>query len=420
MQKLSSNSTENPFNTRITIEEGSWISSILNVGAVVGPVIFGNLTDRIGRKNALIYASVPIMISYALMSFSKVISLFYLARFLSGISVGAICNLAPVYIGETVSSNNRGALSSCFAIFLSLGMLFSFCVGPYVSLKVFNLILAVFPGIFVIVFSLCAPESTYFFLQKGQYELAQKTLQRMRGNSINVEKELLEIQDQFKQVEYTSFFQLFKSKGLKKALTIELCLMIFEQFSGIMAVLYYSETIFKQAGVQLDSAVCSIFVGLVQLVASISTPLVIDRLGRKTLLQISAIGMVLSEAPLGTYGYLKENNYDVSSWSVLPIVCLLLFTLCYNFGYGPVPWIMMGELFPLNAKAYASLLSSSFSLAIAFLVGKYFQTMAAMIGMGGTFWLFTINCIISIPFTHYFVIETKGKTLRQIEKELEC
>lgn len=418
LEKLSTNGADNPLNAIITEEEGSWISALVSFGAAIGPFIFGNLANKIGRKYTLLAIGIPVLIGYLLMSFSKSLTFFYIARLLCGLSAGGACNIVPVYTAEIASSYNRGALSSLFNVFVCAGMLFSYCVGPFVNVKAFNLTLAVFPLIFIVLFFILGCETPFFYSQKGEHDLAQQSLQKIRGTK-DVEEELSTIRKQIMDAGHGNFVDIFKSKPLTRAFIIPVGLMVFQQLSGILAVFNYAQTIFKQAGVAISPALCSIIIGIVQMIASFVTPLVIERLGRKVLLQISAIGMLLSQGPLGTYCYLKDHNYDVSSIAILPIICLMVFIAAYNVGYGPLPWSLMGELFPTNVKCSASLFITFFSWAMAFIVAKYFQSIASAVGMGVAFWIFAIGCGISVPFTHLVVIETKGKSFRQIQKELE-
>lgn len=418
LDKLSSAGNENPFDRGITEDEGSWISSLLSLGAAFGPFIYGNLTRKIGRKYTLLGTGIPLLIGYLLMSFTKSIIFFYIARFLCGIATGGICNLIPVYIGEIASSHNRGALSSLFNVHLCAGMVFTFCVGPYLSVMTFNMILVLFPALFLVLFFVMGPETAYYHIQKGEYDLARGILQKVRG-STEVNEELEAIRKQIEGAGTGSFLDIFKSKTLKKALFIALGLMVFQQLSGILAIFNYAQNIFEQAKVDISPTICSIIIGAVQFATSFVTPLVIDRSGRKPLLHISSVGMVVSHVPLGVYCYLNDHHKDVSSITVLPIICLMLFIATYTFGFGSLPWTIMGELFPPNVKSPASLCVTFFSWAMAFVVTKYFKTITNALGMGVVFWIFATSCAISIPFTHFIVTETKGKSLREIQEELE-
>lgn len=407
------------FDPPLTLDQISWVSSLLNLGAAVGPLIFGNLSDRIGRKYTILGTGIPLLLGFLMMAFSRSVAVYYVARFLSGLSVGGVFNVIPVYISEIASQHNRGALSALLNLLLCAGMLFTYCLGPYVNVTTFNIILVFFPALFLVSFFLIGPESAYFYIQNEKYHLAKDCLQKVRPASVKVEEELNLIRTKIQEDGQGSFFDIFKTKELKKAFGITIGLMVFQQFTGIIAVLYYAEKIFKNAGVDLDPAICTIIIGLVQFLTAFVTPLVIDRLGRKMLLIISSVGMVISEAPLGTYSFFKDKGHDVSSIAMLPVICLIVYIITYNFGYGPLPWTIMGELFPTNVKSAASVFLTFFCWSLAFLVARFFEPVALAIGNGTAYWIFSVSCGISIAFDYFIVIETKGKSLHEIQEELK-
>ncbi|KAJ8931868.1 hypothetical protein NQ314_015134 [Rhamnusium bicolor] len=408
-----------PFDEALSTEQTSWISALLPLGAVLGPFIFGYLADRIGRKNTLLVCGVPFLISYLLLAFGKLVGLYYAARFISGLSLGGVFTVVPMYIGEIAENSNRGALVSMMNVFLCFGLLFSYSIGPYVSILLYNLILAIFPGIYLVLFFFLAPESPHYYVSKHEHDLAKSALQRIRGSdSQSLEKELIDIQTKIKEEGYATFFDIFKSKGLIKAFIISTCLVAFQQLSGINVVLFYAQTIFEEAGTSLAPEACSIIIGGVQFGTSFISPLLADRLGRKILLYFSAIGMVVSEVPLGLYSYLNDHGTDVSSISFLPILCLIAYIITYNSGFGPLPWAIMGELFPSNVKSFASSSTAAVCWFFGFLITKYFKSISDSIGMGPSFWIFSGFCLAAIPFCIFYVFETKGKSFQEIQDAL--
>ncbi|KAJ8942448.1 hypothetical protein NQ318_002660 [Aromia moschata] len=415
LPKLES-SEKTPFPKALTSEEASWISALLPLGAVFGPFVFGFLADKIGRKYSLLSCAIPYIVSYPLLAFSKTSVLYYVARFISGLAVGGVFTVIPMYVGEISTDSNRGALGSSMNCFITSGLLFSYIVGPYVSIVLFNLILTVFPVLFLMLFVILGTESPHYYVSKEQHDMARTVLHKLRGYQDHVvDKELLEIQAKIKEEGNGTFLDIFKSRGLIKAFIISVGLLAFQQFSGINAVLFYAQTIFKEAGTSLEPEICSIILGVVQFAASFVTPLVVERLGRKVLLLVSAAGMIISEAVLGTYGYLKDHDHDVSSISFLPILCIILYIITYNVGYGPLPWTIMGELFPSNVKSAASSVSAAICWFLGFLIAKYFKNISDSIGMGPSFWIFSACCVMSVPFCLLYVIETKGKSLQEIQ-----
>lgn len=196
--------------------------------------------------------------------------------------------------------------------------------------------------------------------------------------------------------------------------------MLFQQFSGVNAVIFYTSSIFSAAGSDLDANISSIIVGVVQFVSTFVSTLVVDRLGRKILLIGSAAVMCICQLLLGVFFYLKdddENSVESIGW--LPLLSLCLFMVAFSLGFGPIPWMMVSELFPPSTKGFASSLASCFNWILAFLVTKFFTNLKDAMGSGPTFWLFMAILAVGTCFVVFFVRETKGKTVEEIQRELE-
>ncbi|KAJ8932363.1 hypothetical protein NQ314_014730 [Rhamnusium bicolor] len=412
-----SDSTSSLLKDDVSSEEYTWVSSLVTLGAAIGPFIYGYLSNKFGRKYVLLSMGVPFLISYITVAYAKTVYLFYFARLLAGLAVGGVFAILPVYVGEITTKINRGTLSATMSCAVCLGFLFSYVFGPYLSVMLFNLILAIFPALFLVLFSVVGVECPHYYLHKQQNDMAKASLQKIRAYVKNevLEKELLEIQAKISEEGHGSIFDIFRSRGATKAFIVAVGLLIFQQFSGINAVLFYSQTIFKQTGASLEPAVCSIIIGSVQFASSLVTPLIADRFGRKTILLYSATGMILSELPLGVYSYLKDHGTNMETLSFLPIFLLTIFIFSYNSGFGPIPWIVLGEIFPNKIKTIATSLVSCINWFLAFLITKYFDTMINTFGMGQSFWAFAVFCIVATVFTHLYVVETKGKSLEEIQ-----
>ncbi|XP_044267170.1 facilitated trehalose transporter Tret1-like [Tribolium madens] len=409
----------NPVGRQIDSGENSWISSFLPLGAIFGPFLFGYAADKFGRKFTLLALAIPYIISYLTLAFAKIVGLFYFARFLMGLAVGGVFTVFPMYTGEIAEDKNRGTLGSVMNVFITSGLLFSYCVGPYVSVMAFNIILAVIPCIYLVLFFFLAPESPHYYISKGNHEAASKSLEKIRSSGSKNDAELEDIKASIEKSQEGSISDLFSSKGLVKGLTISVLLIAFQQLSGVNVVLFYAQTIFQASGSNLEPAVASIVIGVVQFLTSFVTPILVERLGRKILLCFSALGMLIAQVPLGLYFFMMDNGDDVDAISWLPFVSLMVYIISYNCGFGPIPWAMMGELFPSNVKSVASAMTSMCCWFIGFLITKFFQSVADAMGMGPSFWMFGGFCIVAFLFTLFFVIETKGKSLQEIQDILE-
>ena len=221
----------------------------------------------------------------------------------------------------------------------------------------------------------------------------------------------------------------FGQPALLKPLVVGVMMMIFQQLSGVNAIMFYSTNIFLEAGVQ-NSSLVSILVGLAQFLATAVACLIVDKAGRRILLLIGGFGMCVCNTGLGLYYDLKKNTNSTSeakglesvqhsiplehiTW--LAIGSAILFIVLFSLGWGPLPWLLMSEIFPPRAKGLASGICTFINWLFVFLVTKNFPSMIDAFTEQGTFWFFAGFCLLSFIFVYFYVPETKGKTLEEIE-----
>ena len=190
--------------------------------------------------------------------------------------------------------------------------------------------------------------------------------------------------------------------------------MVFQQLSGVNAVIFYAESIFRDAGFSGDPRLGAVIVGVVQVVATFVSCLLMDRLGRRILLILGGVFMCLSCVAFGVYYYLDDHSLN---W--LPLVCTLVYITAFSLGWGPIPWLVLGELFPIRAKGLASSMAAALNWSLAFVVTKEFTAMQAAITNYGTFWMFGGVCFFSVFFVIFGMFETKGKSLEEIQEHFE-
>lgn len=326
-----------------------------------------------------------------------------------------------MYVGEISTDDSRGALGSFMQLFIVAGILYINCVGPYNSYEMTQWICLIVPVVFAISF-MFMPESPYYYIGKGKREEATKSLAYLRGKSMaGVKDEIDEIEASVAEAmeQQGRFIDLFINKGNLRALVISVGLICFQQLSGINAILFYTKTIFEKTGSSLDPALATILVSIVQVVASGCTPLIVDRLGRKLILLVSAAGMCLSLVLFGVYFYLGSIKSEaVPNLGWLPVTSLIAFVAVYCIGFGPLPWAVLGEMFPSNVKSIASSVVASSCWILGFLVAKYYAAMDEALGSHWAFWVFGICCAAAFAFTQLLVFETKGMSLKQIQDKL--
>nr|XP_023014645.1 facilitated trehalose transporter Tret1-2 homolog [Leptinotarsa decemlineata] len=408
--------TVGPFGREITLEESSWISSLPLFGAALCPFLFGYMADRIGRKPTLLYLAIPYFAGYMMMSFGANVKMFCLGRFITGIGVGGVFTVLAMYIGEISTKNNRGILTTSMTSFFCLGMFFSVCIGPFVSSMIYNLVLAAPSLIFLVAFYYFGTESPYHLVSIKQNDLAKQVLKKLGRTPEELEEEFQEIQTSVQDLkEDFNVLDIFRSKPLIKGLVISTSLLVFQQLSGINAVIFYSPDIFKESGTILKPEYCTIIVMAIQFLSSFVTPFIADRFGRKTILLYSIIGIVISEVPLGVYCCLESQGINVKSFSSIPVITLTAYLIFLNIGLGPLPWTILAELFPPKFKSFSTAAVSTFIWAIAFVFTLYFEKAIEVFGLGPLFLFFSTCAIIGVIFTIFCVIETKGKTLQEIQ-----
>lgn len=419
--KLSvSHSEGSPLLEPLTKDEESWIGSLLPVGATIGPFLAGYLADKIGRKKSLLFGTAPFILAFGICVFATTSSMFYVARFICGLAVGVIFTILPMYIGEIAEDEVRDTLGSFMQLLIVIGLLFAYGLGPYVSITQFNLISIIPPVAFLVLFYFFIPESPYYLI-KSSKSAAEKALMKLREKSKDaVQAELKNIQNSVDETlaNKASFFDIFKSKGLTRALIISVGLVTFQQLSGINIVLFYAQNIFTEAGSTIPGDISTIIIGVVQVISSGVTPFAVKKKGKKFLLLFSGLGMAISLGIFATFFYVKNSGNDVSSFAFVPILSLVLFIITYCLGFGPLPWAVMGELFPGNVKSSASTVTAAGCWFLGFLITKYFSLISDLIGAAGSFGIFSACCLGSVVFVYKYMPDTSGKSLQEIQEIL--
>lgn len=404
----------------ISSEEWSWVGSSATLGAAAMVFLIGMIVNAFGRKNTMLMLIVPFVIGWALVIWAVNLSMLLVGRILLGIAGGSFCITAPMYTAEIAQKEIRGSLGSYFQLMLTVGILFVYGVGATNDVFLFSCICGVIPIVFGILF-VFMPETPHYLISKNRTDDAIKSLKWLRGNQYDYAQELSDLQDENekRKNEKVSMAQLFTSKATVRALFISFGLMIFQQMSGINAVIFYTTVIFKEANVQIDPSIATIIVGVMQVIATFVSTIVVDKLGRRILLLMSISVMAICTILLGVFFHLSDTDKDsVADLGWLPIVSMCVFIVMFSLGFGPIPWMMIGEIFAPEVKGLAGSAAGSFNWILAFLITKTFTTMRADLGTGGTFWLFSGFSIVGTIFVYFAIPETKGKTLSEIQKML--
>jgi len=446
-------SMERPNSTlHLTEDQQSWVGSLMPLSALLGSLVGGWLIEVLGRKMLICFCGPPFILAYLVMGSASHVWMLYVGRSVAGLCVGLLTLTLPVYLSETIQPEIRGTLGLLPTTLGNGGILVCFTLGAYVGWSALAYAGALIPAVFLVMM-IFVPETPRWYISKGREEEAYKSLCWLRGTDADVDEELQDIVDNHEAAaqQTTSVFEVFDPK-YRKPLGIALILMTFQQLSGINAVIFYSVAIFKSVGSSLDSNLCSIIIGLVNLMSTFLATALIDKLGRKILLHISNGLMIVSLALLTVYFFMKsyatvdpvastlnatlENitepleliipltdeqiawNATIDNISWLPLVCLMLYVTGFSLGWGPIPWLFMGEALPAKIRGTAASMVTALNWSFSFVITKLFPIMVLILGEGGIFLFFTVVMIVATVFTIVFVPETKGMSLEDIEASM--
>ncbi|CAG9785548.1 unnamed protein product [Diatraea saccharalis] len=394
-------------------ERKSWMGAIPPLGAFVGSLLSGTLMQRAGRKRALQLTAPLWVASWLLIGFTKYFALVLVGRWLSGLCVGFILAPAQVYVSECCDPEIRGRLGSLPTLSMSLGILLSYIAGNWLYwryLAFFSCIFCV--ALFLVLLPL--PESPVWLESQGADPSQAVKWLHLSSRATATVKENSEKGEVASPPSSLFTRKVFFSSVVIKPLIVGFALLFFQQFSGIDAVIFFTVEIFESSGSKLNAMTATIVVGLVQLVMNGVSTMLVDRAGRRPLLLISAAIMCVSMASMGAAFYFEFEN---STWlGYLPIGSLVTFMIGFSLGFGGLPFLLLGELFPTHYRSQLSAMASSVNLLSMFTVIKTYHALETVLTSAGTFWMYSCFCSLAFIFVLFVVPETKGKSLAEIEQ----
>ncbi|KAI5715228.1 hypothetical protein M8J77_012612 [Diaphorina citri] len=412
--------------------QASWLTSLLAVGGVVGPFLSYRLIDKIGKRATIILDMYLFILSWALLGLAPVISsnlstrlgvtvdqisIMYVARFLSGVGVGCSFMVIPLYIAEISDTHVRGSLGSLMSLFLCIGFLIEYCIGPYYSSSVLILASSVPPVLCLVAFMLILPESPLFLLSKQDAEGANKSLQWLRERQ-DVYLEIVEIQKVLEETRTTSvapWSQLVLNRRYLKCISYGMALVFFQQLSGINVVMFYCETIFRMSSSDLSSAISTIIVGVVFTLAAVLAPLLTRRYSMKRLLFLSSISCCVFQGIVSGYFYLEQQKMEVKSFFWVPLSSIIFYLITYSIGLGPLPWAVMAEIFSPAIKSKGSAFTAAICWFFSFLLTEFFPLVSTSLGPAVCFAVFSGFCIVSTVYVGLILPDTYGLTMAEIQ-----
>ncbi|XP_059641564.1 probable plastidic glucose transporter 3 [Cornus florida] len=398
-----------------TLAEGLVVSTCLG-GAFVGSLFSGWIADGVGRRRAFQLCALPMIFGASISATTNTLGGMLLGRFFVGTGMGLGPPVAALYVAEVSPAFARGTYGSFTQIATCLGLIGALLIGIPAKDTVgwwrVCFWVSVIPAVVLAVLIGFCAESPHWLFKRGRIAETEAEFEKLLGGS-HVKSAMVEIEssksDRVDEADNVKTSELFYGRH-KKVVFIGSILFALQQLSGINAVFYFSSTVFKSAGVPPDKA--NICVGIANLSGSIIAMILMDRLGRKVLLLGSFLGMAVS---MGFQVTAASSLLSGSGELYLSVGGMLMFVFTFALGAGPVPSLLLSEIFPNRIRAKAMAICMAVHWVINFFVGLLFLRLLEQLGAQVLYTIFATFCLIAVVFVKRNVMETKGKSLQEIE-----
>ncbi|KAH8511292.1 hypothetical protein H0E87_008738 [Populus deltoides] len=395
-----------------------WVVSTLLAGATVGSFTGGSLADKFGRTRTFQLDAIPLTIGALLCATAQSVHTMIIGRLLAGIGIGISSAIVPLYISEISPTEIRGALGSINQLFICIGILLALVAGlplagnPIWWRTMFGI--SAVPAVLLALGMAFSPESPRWLFQQGKFSEAEKSIKTLNGKERVADVMTdLSVGSQGSAEPEAGWFDLFSSRYWK-VVSVGVALFFFQQMAGINAVVYYSTAVFRSAGIASDVA-ASALVGASNVLGTTIASSLMDRQGRKSLLITSFFGMAASMLLLSLSFTWKALAPYSGTLAVLGTVC---YVLSFSLGAGPVPALLLPEIFASRIRAKAVALSLGMHWAANFVIGLYFLSFVNKFGISSVYLGFSGICLSAVVYIAAYVVETKGRSLEEIERAL--
>ncbi len=402
---------------------GFTVASAL-IGTILGSISIGKPSDWFGRKWTLIAMAVLYFISAVGSAWAWDWYFFLVFRFLGGIAIGGTTVVAPTYIAEISPARLRGRLVAITQFNIVFGILLAFLSNYIITLTHLGATewrwmfgVEAFPAAAFFFLLFANPDSPRWLVARKRIDDARAVLERLGEDKTTVQEELKAIQESL-DVEHHSLREPFFCKKYTKPIMLAVMIAIFNQLSGINAILYYAPGIFRMAGAAAESAMLqSVIIGFTNLVFTMAALAIIDHFGRKRLMLVGSIGYIISLAAASIAFFTYGTEFTPAGGKAV-LLALIVFIASHAFGQGAVIWVFISEIFPNRVRARGQALGSFTHWFMAAAVSWTFKPIAGSLGGGPVFAVYAVMMVLQLLWVIFYMPETKGVPLEEIQRKL--
>ncbi|KAJ3118809.1 hypothetical protein HK098_005831 [Nowakowskiella sp. JEL0407] len=421
--------------TSIAVDvNGNIVSSFL-FGAVGGAAIGWWMTDYFGRRRATLSGSILFSIGGLIQTFAftNALWMLYFGRGVSGVGIGILSMVVPIYISEIAPKETRGQLVSVQQLMITLGI----CAASLINAALYYFVsgdaqwrgalgIQVIPGVLLMLILLFLPYSPRWLLHQQRDAEAVNVLGKLRSMNANHEKimcEYLEIKrgiEGEKGVGKVTWVEMFLRRDVRGRVGVGMALQFFQQWTGINVVMYYAGHMFQKLGQskELSSAALVVLISFVFVLANLPAMYMIEKIGRRRMLIFGGLSMAVSHILVTVFGYLRNNQIAPEVTSVLAVGSVCMFVLSFGSSWGPVAWVYQSEIFPIQVRAKGTACATIINWSMNALIGKFTPILLSRMGIY-FFLLFAGFCIIMSLFAYICVPETSGRALEDMDDVFE-
>lgn len=400
--------------------------AIATVGTIVGALIGGRSADYFGRRKLLFFIGILYILGALGTALAPSHLVLMIFRFVGGLGVGLSSVCAPIYTAEIAPAKVRGRLVGLVQFNIVLGILVAY-LSNYIVAQIVRdpqiawrwmLGVMVVPSVLFLVFLVAVPETPRWLMAKGHEEKAIAISRRLCNTVEESDEQIQEIRDQLAAAGSQATLSQFFTRRYFKVIALAFFIAMFNQLSGINAILYYAPEVMKQAGADDNAALLmSVAVGLMNLIATMAALTVIDRIGRRSLMIVGSIGYLVSMGFLTAVMFMFQGHFNSTS-STLVLIGLLVFIAAHAFGQGSVIWVFISEIFPTRVRGLGQSLGSLTHWVFAAITTYAFPPIIGAWGGGWAFSIFLVCMFGQLVWVLTKMPETKGIPLEEMEDKL--